>query len=141
MESLKGIVSKSTLICGDGRVCVHYHSDCNPLSDCRCDCSLGICQQKLGVTWFTWVTVAMSTRSGDRHRFGSLWVAFFRCWVWVLGRQLQAGWRSWVAQCTAEGGHHMWVAWHLSWMAWHPCWVSLAPPRHYYFGFFSSIFL
>ena len=79
-NALEGIVSKSTLLCGDGMVCVHCHFDYNPLSDCSRDCNLGICHQKLGVTWFTWVTVAMSTHSGDRHRFGSLWVAFFGFW-------------------------------------------------------------
>ena len=85
MVSLEGIVSKSTLLCSDGRVCVHYYSEYNPLSDCHHDCSLGICHQKLGATWFTWATVAMSTHLGDRHRFRSFWVAFlgveFGFWV------------------------------------------------------------
>ena len=56
-------------------------------SNCRCDCNLGICQQMLDVIWFTWVTVAMSIRSVDHHHFGSLWVVFFVCrvWVWAQG--------------------------------------------------------
>ena len=57
----------------------------------------------------TWVTVTMSIQSGGRHQLGSLWVAFFGRRVWVLGIGLQTDWRSWVAQCTSEGGHRMWV--------------------------------
>jgi hypothetical protein len=125
------MLSKPTLLCGDGRVCVHCHFDCHLQSDCRCDCSLGICQQKLDVTWFTWVTVAMSTHSGDRHRFGSLWVAFFGWQVWVLDIRLQAGWRSWVAQCTAEGARYVLVG-----LA--PMLGVIGAPAHFYFGHFLS---
>ena len=101
--TLEGIVSKSTLLCGDGRVCVHCHFDCNMQSNCRRDYGLGTGQYMLGVT------VTMSTQSGDRHPLGSPWVAVFGVRVWVLGRGLQTGWRSWVAQCTSKGGHRMWV--------------------------------
>ena len=66
----------------------------------------------LGVTWFRWVMVVMSTRLADHHHFDSLWVAFFVSWVWILGIGLHAGWCLWVAQCIGEGGWHMWVAWH-----------------------------
>ena len=60
------------------RVTVHYRCNCHPQSDCRCDCSLGR-------TRLTWVTVAMSTQSGDRHRLGSPWVVVFGWRVWVSG--------------------------------------------------------
>jgi len=63
----------------------------------------------LVATRLTWVTVAKSTQSGDRHHLGSPRVAVFGVWVWVLGIGLQKGWRSWVAQCTSAGGHRMWV--------------------------------
>jgi hypothetical protein len=45
----------------------------------------------LVATRLTWVTVAMSTQSGDRHHLSSLWVAVFGVWVWVLGIGLQTG--------------------------------------------------
>jgi hypothetical protein len=38
----------------------------------------------LGATRLTWVTVAMSTQSGDRHHLGSCWVAILEVRVWVL---------------------------------------------------------
>jgi len=40
-NTLEGIVSKSTLLCGDGKAAVHCHCDCHLQSNCRCDCSLG----------------------------------------------------------------------------------------------------
>ena len=84
------------------RVAVHCRRDCHPQSDCRRDCSSG-------GTRLTWVTVAISTQPGDRLRVGLPWVAVFGLRVWVLGGGLQTGWRPWVAQCTKEGGHRMWV--------------------------------
>ena len=73
----------------------------------------------------------MSTQSGDRHHFYSPWVAFCGCRVWVLGIGLQTGWRSWVAQCTAKGGHHMWVVGTRVGCQW-------CPPGHLYLSHFLS---
>ena len=92
----------------------------------------------LGAAQLTWVTVTMSTQSGDRHHLGSPWVAVFGVWVWVLGIGLQTGRRSWVAQCTSEGGHRMWVlVTHLGWLGTHVG-CQRCPPGHYYFGHFLS---
>ena len=129
--SLEGILSKSTLLCGDGRVCVHCHSDCNPLSDCRHDCSLGLWQPKLGATWFTWVTVAMSTGSVS----GTVLVAFgWRFW----GSGMGFGW----TVCRRVGVHGLqnalprvpticgWLGTHVG--------CHWRPPGHYYLGHFLS---
>jgi hypothetical protein len=92
----------------------------------------------LGATRLTWVTVAMSTQSGDRHHLGSPWVAVFGARVWVLGIGLQTGWCSWVAQCTSEGGHRMWVVvTRLGWLGTHVG-CQWRPPGHSYFGHFLS---
>ena len=40
----------------------------------------------LVATWLTWVTVAMSTKPGDRHHLGGHSVAVFGVWVWVWVR-------------------------------------------------------
>ena len=88
----------------------------------------------LGVTRFTWVTVAMSTQLGDRHRFGSLWVAFFVCRVWVLGIGLQAGCQSWLHNALARVGATCgWLGTRVG-CHWHP-------PGHLYFGHFLPFLL
>ena len=80
------MLSKPTLLYGDARVSVHCHYDCHLQSDCRRDCSLGTCRWMLVATWLTWVTVAMSTKPGDRHHLGGHSVAVFGVWVWVWVR-------------------------------------------------------
>ena len=93
---------------------------------------------KLGVTQFTWVTVAMSIQSGDRHYLNSHWVAFFGRQVWVFGIGLQMGWRSWVAQCTSEGGHRMWVVGTRVGCQGTKVRCQWRPPGHLNFGHFLS---
>ena len=138
---LEGMLSKPTLLCSDGMVSVHCHSDCHLQSDCRRDCSLGAGRWMLVATRLTWVAVAMSTKPGDRHHFGGRLVAVFEDWVWVLGIGLQMGRRSWVAQSTFEGGHHVWVlVTHLGWVGTHVG-CQRRPTGHYYVGHFNSIFL
>ena len=87
---LEGIVSKSTVVCSDGSLCVHCHFDQNLEFHCRHVYTLGICQQMLGVTWLAWVMVVMSTWLGDHHHLGwrFLWFRFWAqgCrWVGVHG--------------------------------------------------------
>ena len=68
-------------------------------------------------------------------RFGSLWVAFFGCQVWVLGIRLQAGWRSWIVPRVATICG--WLGTCLGWLGTHVgChWL---PSGHFYFGHFLS---
>jgi hypothetical protein len=81
----------------------------------------------------------MSTQSRDRHHLGSPWVAFFGRRIWVLGTRLQTCWRSWVAQCTSEGGHRMWVVGIRVGCQGTQVGCQWRPPGQMYFGLFLPI--
>ena len=82
--SLERIVSKSTLVSGDGNLCVHYHYDLNLHFHCRRDYILGICHQILGVNM-----VAMGDKCQPDELTITVLVAFRWCSM-CLGFRLWA---------------------------------------------------